>query len=294
MDGVIAAAMEDAKKRASASGTTTDVSENLTPPPQIKSESTARKPRLADASGLEPASSTTLLDAAVPALKTGGSDSVAAPKKARVRKSRAGVSPSLKGGDSTSLVSSIHHSLDDDSPALQPQPKNGDKLSDLPDSQSKRLPTTSPVSATRAQLTTPPPIQMAVGKPLPAETNTEESTSSEDEDSATPKKKLAPVSDPDDELDAFLHVPTHPSQRSVLEELPSDSEDEEEEVEREDIEVDEEDGASKPKRFGHEQLKVLARAGNSSDDDDDDDSDPESVVVDTLVKADQVGRTSHV
>ena len=285
MDGVIAAAMEDAKKRASTSGTTTDVSENFTPPPQNKSESTARKPKLADTSSLEPTSSTTLLDAIVPAMKTVDSDSVTAPKKARVRKSHPGVLPSLKDSDSAPLASNAHHSLHDDPPVLPPSLKIGYRLSDLPRSRSERPATISPVSATRARLSAPPPSQGAVNKSSPAETQPEESASEEDEDSATPKKKPAPVSDPDDELDAFLHAPTHPSQRSVLEDLPSDSEDDEEEVEREDMEMDEEDEGPKSKWSGHGQLKVMGRTRSSSDDD----SDPESVVSDVLVKADQVG-----
>ena len=289
MDGVIAAAMEDAKQRASASGTTTDVSENFTPPPQNKSRSTAGKPRLAEASSLEPASSTTLLDASVPAVKTVDSDSVVAPKKTIARKSRTSVLPSLGDSDGISLTPNVHHTLNDDPSPLPPLLKNGDVFGNLLGSQSKRLPTTSPVSATRAQLAAPPPNQKAVKARSPAETQPEEeSTSSEEEDSTTPKNKPAPVSDPDDELDAFLQAPAHPSQRSVLDELPSDSEDEEE-VEREDMEVDEEDEAPKPKRSGHEQLKVMVKTGSSSDDD----SDPESVVVDTLVKAVQVGRISY-
>jgi len=290
MDGVIAAAMEVAKQRTSVSGTTTDVSENFTPPPQNRSESTAKKPGLADASSLEPASSATLLDAFVPSVKTVDSDSVAAPKKARARKSRTGALPPLVGRDNSSLVSNVHHSLDGDPPPLPPLLKNGDGVSGLPGSQPKRLPTTSPVSAERAPLAAPPPNQKAVKAPPLAETQPEEeSSSSEDDDSATPKKKPAPVSDPDDELDAFLHAPTHPSQRSVLEELPSDSEDEEDEVEREDMEVDEEDEAPKPKRSGHGQSKVMVKTRSSSDDV----SDPESVVIDTLGKPVQVGRISH-
>jgi len=291
MDGVIAAAMGVAKQRtsASASGTTTDVSETFTPPPQDKSESTARKSGLAETSSLEPASSTTLLDAFVPAVKTVDSGSVAAPKKAIVRKSRTGVLPSLVDRDSISLVSNVQHSLND-RPPLPPLLTDGDKSSDLPDNRSKRLPTVPAVSVTKAQLAAPPPNQKAVKAPSPTEAQPEEeSTSSEEEDSTTPKKKPAPVSDPDDELDAFLHAPTHPSQRSVLDELPSDSEDDEEEAEREDMEVDEEDEAPKPKRSGHGQLKAMVKARSSSSDD----SDPESVVVDTLVKAAQVGRISH-
>ena len=249
MDGVIAAAMEDAKKRTSSGGTTTDVSENLTPPPQNKSGPAVRKPRLADTSSVGAASSATLLDAA-PIIVN--SDPVAARKEVRTRKSRA--EPSLSQGDSGS------YSL----------LKNGDKPS--------------------TQLTAPPPNQKAMKKsPLAKTQSEEESTSSEGEDS-TPKKKPAPVSDPDDELDAFLHAPTHPSQKSVLEELPSDSEDEEEEVEREDMEVDEEDKTPKSKVFGRGQSKMVARGGNSSDDD----SDSESVAADALMKANQVGTTSYM
>ena len=271
MDGVIAAAMENAKKRASTSGTTTDVSENFTPPPQNKSESTARKPRLADASSLEPASSATLLDTIAPAPTTVESDSVATRRKVRTGNLRAGASPPLRDSDNSSLVSRIHHSLRGNSPAVPSLLKNVGKSS--------------------APLTTPPPNQKAMEKPPPAETQPEEeSTSSEGEGSATPKKKPALVSDPDDELDTFLHAPTHPSQKSVLEELPSDSEDEEEEVEREDMEVDEEDEAPKSKLSGHGRLKVTVRAGSSSDDD----SDSESVAVDVLVEANQVGTAGYV
>ena len=289
MDGVIAAAMEDAKQRSSASGTTTDVSENFTPPPQNKSESTARKSRLADASSLEPASSATLLDAFVPTVKTVDSGSVAAPKKMRGGKSRTGTFPSLVDSDSTSLVSNVHHSLDKDPPPLPPSPQNGDKSSYLPGNQSKRL-QTSPVSAARAKPTAPPPNQKAVKTPLPAETRPEgDSTPPGEEDFATPKKRPAPVSDPDDELDAFLHAPAHPSQRSVLDELPSDSEEDEEEVEREDMEMDEEDEAPKSKRSGHGRLGVVVKTRSSSDDD----TDPESVAVDTPVNAVQVGRIGH-
>jgi len=284
---VIAAAMENAKQRTSASGTTTDVSENFTPPPQNKSESTAGKPRLASTPSLEPGSSTTLLDAPTPAVKAVGSDPATAPKKARARKSRTGVSPSLVGSDSNSLVSSVHHGPEDVPPPLPSLLKNRDTSSDLPGSQSKRPPTTSPVSVTRTRLTAPPPNQQPVKTPSPAETQPEgESTSSEDEDSATSEKKPVPVSDPDEELDAFLHPPPDPSQRSVLYELPSDSEDEEE-MEREDMEVDE-DEAPKSKRSGYGQL-VMAKTRSSSDDD----SGPESVVVDTLAKTVQVGRISR-
>lgn len=266
MDVVIAAAMEEGKKYASNSGTTTDVSESFNPPPKNKSESTVRKPRLADASSLEAASSVTLLDAAP---ITVASDSVIARKKVRTRKSRPEPSPSQSDSDSSSLVSNIHHSRNGNSPALQSLVKNVDKLS--------------------TPLTAPPPNQKAVKKSLPVKTKPEESTSSEDEDS-TPKKKPAPISDPDDELDAFLHAPTHLSQRSVLEELPSDSEDEEEEVEREDMEVDEEDEVPNSRGFRHGHSNVMAKAGSSSDDD----SDSESVVANALVKANQVGRAHYV
>jgi len=271
MDGVIAAAMENAKKRASTSGTTTDVSENFTPPPQNKSESTVRKPRLVGASSLEPASSTTLLDTTAPAPTTVGSASVSARKKVRTRKSRVGASPPLMDSDGSSLVSDIHHSLRRDPPALPSLLKN--------------------LGKPNAPLTAPPPNQKAMKKPSPAEKQPEEeSTSSEDEDSTTPKKKPAVVSDPDDELDAFLHAPTHPSQKSVLEELPSDSEDEEEEVEREDMEVDEEDGTPKSKFSGHGRSKVTVRAGSSFDDD----SDSESDAAHVLVKPNQVGTAGYM
>ena len=267
MDVVIAAAMEEGKKYASNSGTTTDVSENFNPPLQNKSESTVRKPRLADASSLEAASSVTLLDAAS---ITVTSDSVTACKKVRTRKSRPEPSPSQRDSDSSSLVSNIHHSRNGNSPALQSLVKNVDKLS-IP-------------------LTAPPPNQKAMKKVLPVKTQPEEeSTSSEDED-PTPKKKPAPISDPDDELDAFLHASTHPSQRSVLEDLPSDSEDEEEEVEREDMEVDEEDEVPNSKGFGHGHSNVMAKAGSSSDDD----SDSESVPTNALVKANQVGMAHYM
>lgn len=266
MDGVIAAAMEDAKKRAS-SGGTTDVSENFTPPPQNKFESTIRKSRLADASSLEAASSATLLDT-VPI--TAGSGSAIARKKVRTSKSHAEASPYLRNRGSSSLVPSVQDNLRDNSPALSSLSKKGGKPS--------------------VPLTAPPPNQRAMKKPSPVETLLgEASTSSEDEDS-TPKKKPAAVSDPDDELDVFLHAPTHPSQKSVLEELPSGSDDEEEEVEREDMEIDEEDGASKSKGSGHGQLKVMARTASSSDDD----SDSESVTADALVKANQVGTVNYM
>ena len=287
MDGVIAAAMENAKKRASTSGTTTDVSENLTPPPQNKSESTVRKPRLTDASSLEAASSKTLLDTTAPAPATVDSDSVVARTKGGIGKPRAGALPFLKGSHSSPPASNVYHSLYGSSPALPPLLKNGDNSSQPTESRLKHPSMSSPVPATA-----PPPNQKAIRKPLPTKTPPEErpESTSEDEDSATPKKKPGPVSDPDDELDAFLHAPAHPSQRSVLDELPSDSEDEEEEVEREDMEVDEEDEVPKSKRSGHGQLKVAVRTGSSSDDD----SDSVSVVSDALVKANQVGRTSCV
>ena len=290
MDGVIAAAMENAKKRASVSGTTTDVSENFTPPPQNRSESTARKPRPAGVSSVEPAPSATLPDTIVPAVATADSDSVVAPAKVRTRKSRVGALPFTRESGSSFLVSNAHPSPDDDSPASQPLLNRGNKPDDLPGSRSKRPPMSSPVSATSVLLSAPPPNQKAIKKTSPATTQPEESTSSEDEDSLTPKKRPAPISDPDDELDAFLHAPTHPSQKSVLEELPSDSEDEEEEVEREDVEVDEEDEAPKSKWRGHGQLGVMGRTGNSSDDD----SDSESVAAGPSVKADQVGETDYV
>lgn len=262
---VIAAAVENAKKWASSGGTATDVSENLTPPPRNESESTVRKPGLADASSLDAASSATLLDAAPIAIS---SDSVAARKKARTRKPYPEPSLSQNDSDNSYLVSNVHHSHDGDSPALQSLVKNGDK------------PSTS--------LTTPPPNQTATKEALPAKTQPEEESTSSEDEGSTPKKKPAPVSNPDDELDAFLHAPTHPSQKSVLEELPSDSEDEEEDAEREDMEVDEEDEVPNSKRFGHGHSNVMARVGSSSDDD----SDSESAATDVLVKANQVG-TAH-
>jgi hypothetical protein len=259
MDMVIAAGLEEERKFAS-SGRTTDVSENFTPPPQNKSESTARKPRVADASSLEATSSATLLDAAP---ITVNSDSVTARKNVKTGKSRPQPSPSQRDNDSSSLVSSAHHSYVGDSPALQSLIKNGDKPGTL--------------------LTAPPPNQKAMKKVLLAKTQPEEeSTSSGDEDS-TPKTKPPPLSDPDDELDVFLHATTHQSQKSVLELLPIDSEDEEEEVEREDMELDEEDEVPNLKGFGHGHS--MARAGSS----DDDDSDSESVDTNALVKANQVG-----
>ena len=266
MDGVIAAAMEVAKKRAS-SGGTTDVSENFTPPPQNKFESTIRKSRLADASSLEAASSATLLDT-VPI--TASSGSVTARKKARTGKSHAEASPYLRNSGSSSLVPSVQDNLRDNSPALSSLSKKGGKPS--------------------VPITAPPPNQKAIKGHSPVETQLgDASTSSEDEDS-TPKKKPAPVSDPDDELDAFLHAPAHPSQKSVLEELPSDSEDEEEEVEREDMEIDEGNGAPKAKGSVHGKLKVMARAGSSSSND----SDSDSVTADALVKANQVGTANYM
>lgn len=266
MDGVIAAAMEDAKKRAS-SGGTTDVSETFTPPPQNKFESTIRKPRLADAPSLEATSSATLLDTAPIAV---GSGSVTARKKARTRKSHTETSSPLRDSGSSSLVPNTQDNLRDNSPALSSLSKKGSKLS--------------------VPLTTPPSNQQAMKERSPVGTQLGGgSTSSEDEDFA-PKKRGALVSYPDDELDAFLHAPTHPSQRSVLEELPSDSEDEEVEVEREEMEMDEEDGAPRSKGFGHGQSKVTARAGSSSDND----SDSESVTADAFVKANQVGMENHM
>jgi len=264
MDGVIAAAM----KRGSTAGTTTDVSENFTPPPRNNSESTVGKSRPANASSLEPASSTTLLDTTAPAPRAVDSDAIAVRKRVGPMKSHIEVSPFLKDGDDSSLASNVHPDSDEDPPASRPLLKSGAKPSALP--------------------TATPPIQKAM-KDLPAKAQPEESASSEDGDSATPEKKPAPVSNPDDELDAFLYAPMHPSQKSVLEELPSDSEDEEEEAEREDMEVDEEDEVHGSKRFGRGQSKVIARAGSSSDN-----SDSESVAADTLVKADQVSTTSYV
>ena len=273
MDDVIAAAM---KRHASACGTTTDVSENFTPPPQNKSESTVRKPRVADASSLEPASSATLPGAAPLTPTTVDPDSVGTRTKARTRKPHTGMLPFPRNSDSSPSVSNVR-SLDDGTPALP----------SLLRSRSKRP--NSPALAKSAPLAAPPPNQKTIKKPSPATTQLEESTS-EDEDSVTPKQKPAPVSDPDDELDAFLHAPTHPSQKSVLEELPSDSEDEEEEVEREDMEVDEEEDTLRSKWSGHGQLKVAAGVVDSSDDD----SDSESVTAEALMKATQVGRASYV
>ena len=263
MDGVIAAAMEDAKKRASSGGTGTDVSESFTPPPQKKFESTVREPRLVDASSLEPASSATLLDATQ---TTVDSDSIAVRTKVRTRKSRKEAAPFLIDSDSSSMAPNAHRGVDGDSPTLTPLLKKGGKSS--------------------TPLTAPPPNQKAMKKPLLAEKQPEEESISSEDEYSTPKKKPAPISDPNDELDAFLHAPAHPSQRSVLEELPSDSEDEEEEVEREDMEVDEEDEDPKSKlsRRGQLKVKVMARAGGSSDDD----SDSESVDDDVLVNASQV------
>ena len=284
MDDVIAAAM---KRHASACGTTTDVSENFTPPPQNKSESTVRKPRVADASSLEPASSATLPGAAPLTPTTVDPNSVVTRTKARTRKSHAGMLPFPRNSDSSPSVSNVR-SLDDSTPALPSLLRSGDKPTNLPRGRSKRP--NSPALAESAPFAAPPPNQKAIKKPSPATTQPEESTSSEDEDSATPKQKPAPVSDPDDELDAFLHAPTHPSQKSVLEELPSDSEDEEEEVERENMEVDEEEDALRSKWSGHGQLKVAAGVVDSSDDD----SDSESVTAEALMKATQVGRASYV
>jgi hypothetical protein len=287
MDEVIATAMKDAKKRASTTGTTTDVSENSTPPPQNKPKPAVRKPRLPDASSLEPASSATLLDTAAPAPTTVGSDSVAAHKKGRTKKSHAEGSPFLRRSDTSSVVSDIHHTLDDDSPALSPLLRNGGKPTDPDGSRSKRPPMSSLVSTASAPPIPPPPNQKAIKKPSLPKAQPEEESSSED-DSPTPKKKLAPISDPDDELDAFLHAPTHPSQRSVLEALLSDSEEEEEEAEREDMEVDEEDEPLTSKWPGR--VKAMARVGSSPDDD----SDFESVTSNAPVKAGQVGTTSYL
>ncbi|KAF9653914.1 hypothetical protein BDM02DRAFT_3182353 [Thelephora ganbajun] len=256
MDGVIAAAMEDAKKRASISGTTTDVSESFTPPPQNKSESTVRKPRLPDASSLEAASSTTLLDTNAPPSKATGFDSATTRRKLKPRKACTEALTFLRDNSSPTSISSEGYT------ELLSLFKNGNKPSAL--------------------LTAPPPNKKVMKKPLHVKTQPEESTSPEGEESDTLKKKPAPVSDPDDELDAFLLALMHPSQKSVLEELPSDSEDEEEEVEREDMEVDVEDDAPKSKGTG--QLKDIARAGSSSDDG----NDSESVAVDALVKADRI------
>ena len=263
MDGVIAAAMEDAKKRASSGGTTTDISENLTPPPQNKSESTIRKLGFASASSLGAASSATLLDAAPVAPNP---DSIAASVKVRGRVARR-TEPYTPDSDWDGSISVGWGR--DDSPALLPTFKGRDKLSTL--------------------LTAPPPNQKVTKKILLAKTELEESTSSEDEDPA-PKKKPAPVTDPDDELDAFLHGSAHPSQKSVLEELPSDSEDDEEEVEREDMEANEEEEVLDSKGFRHGRSKLIARARSSSDDD----SDSESVVAGALVKGDRVGTACHV
>lgn len=290
MDGVIAAAMENAKKRGSTSGATTDVSENFTPPPQNKSEPTVGKPRLVDASSLEPASSTTLLGTVSPAATALDSDSAAARKKVRTRKSHAGPLSFLKDRDGIPLVQNVRRVLGGNSPVLPSWLKSGDKPVDPPASRPKRPLPSSPAQTTGAQPTAPPPNRMAMWEPPPIETQPEGSTSSEDEDYITPKKKPAPISDPDDELDAFLHAPAHPSQRSVLEELPSDSEDEEDEVEREDMEVDEEEEAPKPKWSGHGQLKMVAGVSSPSDDD----SDSESIAVDALVTVDQVGRTGYL
>ena len=266
MDVVIAAAVEDARKRASSSGATTDVSENFTPLPQNKSKSTVRKPRLADASSLGAASSATLLDASP---VTVNSDSIAARKGVGTRKSRSEPSPSPET-DNSSLISDDHRSYYGDLLALRSLVKNGDKPS--------------------TPLTAPPPNQEAVKKaPLAKTQPEEESASSEDED-PTPKKKPAPAPDPDDELDAFLQAPTHPSQKSVLDELPSDSEEEEEEAEREDMEVDEEDEVPNSKAFGRSHPNVMARAGSSSDDD----SDSESAAASTVAKVNQVDMTYYM
>ena len=245
MDGVIAAAMQNAKKRMSASEATSDVGESVTPPPQTKSQSAVR--RHANASRLGIASSAKFSDVSVSAPNTMDSDSTSTRKKARKRK------------------------LGYDSPFLPPSLKSGAKLS--------------------TSITPPPPNQEAMQKPSHAKPRSEEeSTPPEDEDSDTPKRKPLPVSDPDDELDAFLHAPTHPSQKSVLEELQFDSEDEDEEVEREDMEVDEEDEAPKSKGTGHGRFKVTARAISFSDDD----SDSESVASDVSVRASKVGTPNQI
>lgn len=259
MNGVIAAAMQHAKDRASTSST--DVSENLTPPPRKKSEPTPRKSRLADAPGLEAGSSTTLLEAFVPAPKSVDSDSTTARKKSRARKSRVEASQLLTRDDDPSLASSVPSSPDNSSPTPLPLPKN-------------RTKSTTP-------LTAPPPNQRAIQKPPQAKARPQ-STSSEDEDSDTPKTKPVPISDPDDELDAFLHAPTNSSQKNVLEDLPSHSEDDDDdEVEREDVEMDEEDESPRSKGMRQEQLKVMAKVESSSDDD----SESESVADVALVKA---------
>lgn len=261
MDGVIAAAMLDAKSRTSTSGTTTDVSDNLAPPPQKKTESMVRKPRLADVSMLEAASLTTALDASAPIQKIADSDSVIGRMKANTRKPRAEGSQSLKRIGNSVLVSNVHNRLDEGFPPPSSLPKNGTK-SDTP--------AVAPHSLLKAQ--------------------SEEESDSEDHDLSTPKKQPAPVSNPEDELDAFLHAPTDPSQKSILEGLPSDSEEEEEEAEREDIEVDEEDDGAKSKGTWRERLKAMARAESSSNSD----SGSESVAPDALVNANQVCMASCV
>ena len=270
MDGVIAAAMLDAKSRTSTSGTSTDVSENLTPPPEKKSEPMVRKPMLADASSLEAASSATLLDAFAPAHKTVNSDSATGRGKATARKPPAKGSQPPKKSDNSSVVSNVHGRLGDGSLPPSSSLKNGVKLS-IP-------------------LTSPPPNQKVMQKNPHTNPQPEEESTSEDGDSDTPKKKPAPISDPNDELDAFLHAPANPSQKSVLEGLPSDSEGEEEEAEREDLEVDEEDDAKKSKGTGHGESKVVARTESSSDGD----SDSESVATDALMDANQVGVVDYV
>jgi hypothetical protein len=259
MNGVIAAAMQRAENCASTSGT--DVSENLTPPPRKKSEPTVRKSRLADTSGLEAGSSTTLLEAFAPALKSVDSDSSTVRKKARARKSHVEAPQLLKRTDDPPDVQSTP---DGTSPTPLPLPKNKAK--------------------SITPFTAPPPKQKAMQKPPQAKAPPE-STSSEGDESDIPKTKTVPISDPDDELDAFLHAPTTLSQKSILEDLPSHSEDEEDEVEREDLEMDEEDEAPRSKGTKQEQLKVMAKVESSSDED----SDTESVAGEALLKATQVG-----
>lgn len=270
MDGVIAAAMLDAKTRTSSSGATTDVSENLTPPPQKKTKPIARKSRLVDASSLGAASSTTLLDAFVPAQKAVDSDSATGRKKARTRKSHAKELQPLKKSDNSTLVLSSHNRIDSDSPPPLPSSKSGADSS-IP-------------------LAAPPSNQKGIQKPSRVGARPEGESTSEDEDSDTPKKKPVPISDPDDELDAFLQAPANPSQKSVLEDLPSHSESEEDDMEREDIEVDEEDDVPKSKGTGHGQLIAIARPEGSSGSG----SDSESVAPDVLVNAKQVGVASYV
>lgn len=272
MDGVIAAAMLDAKTRSSTNGATTDVSENLTPPPQKKSKSMTRKPRPADSSGLGTASSATLLDTSTLTQRTADSDSVTGRKKTRTRKSDAKGTQSLRKNDGSSPVSNVRNRLDRDSPPPPSLFKKGTRLS--------------------VPLTAPPPNQKTTQKPSRVQVHPDEESSSEDEDSGTPKKKPALISDPDDELDAFMHALANPSQKSVLDDLPSDSEVEEEEAEREGMEVEEEDDAPKSKGSGYRELKVLAlkvmgRTESSSNGD----SDSEPVAADASVNLNQVGMT---